>query len=280
MVSYYVIGGDERMSYLADLLKKNGKVETACMEHVRTECTDPALILQTARNAENIILPIPYTKDDIHIYTPLSDVQVRLCDVMERLHASQNVYAGIPKRTNAVQTQARVINFLENEQYAGNNARLTAEVVLGLIISKYRLSPFRKRVLVLGAGRIAKLLARQLSAFCAQVTIAARKDADVAMAAAQGYGAIHICELAAHMQRFEIIINTVPAQIVGSSELQAMKESALLIDIASRPFGVDSEALKTLNKNAVSEQGLPGKYMAGPEAEALFRVVCESELGG
>ncbi|MEI6101757.1 MAG: dipicolinate synthase subunit DpsA [Eubacteriales bacterium] len=274
MSSYFVIGGDERMAHLADLLQKKHTVEVACMEELnRSSITDDARMLETLRESENIILPIPFTKDSVHIFAPYSNKKVAYSVVLENLKQTQTLFYGAPGKPEGMVTCACMVNFLENEKYAANNARLTAEVLTGLMIAKYRFSPYRKNILVLGYGRIAKILSRILQGMCAHVTIAARKEGDINLAQALGLSSLHIGEIEKHMCRFDLIINTVPKCVVAEPELCAMKDGALLIEIASAPYGVDFEAAKALKKNVVIEQGLPGKYMPALEAEALARIV-------
>lgn len=274
MSSYFVIGGDERMAHLAGLLQKRHTVEVACMEELKADSiADDDQILKTLRDSDTIILPIPYTKDNVHIFAPFSAKKLPCGTVFENLKQTQTLYYGGPSTAEEVDTCACRVNFLENDKYACNNARLTAEVTVGLMIAKYRFSPYHKNILVLGYGRISKILSRLLQAMCAHVTIAARKEADLALAQALGVSSLRIGEIAKHMCRFDLIINTIPKCVVAAPELCGMKDSAILIEIASKPYGVDFEAAKTLKKNVVIEQGLPGKYMPALEAEALAAIV-------
>ncbi len=275
MSSYFVIGGDERMAHLAGLLQKRHTVEVACMEELKTDSIgDEERIIKSIGNSDAVILPIPYTKDNIHIFAPFSTIKLPYGAVFENLKESQTLYYGNAGNAEEVETCACQVNFLQNEKYACCNARLTAEAVVGLVIAKYRVSPFHKNILVLGYGRIAKMLSRLLQGMCAHVTVAARKDADISLAHALGLSSLHIGEIAKHMCRFDLIVNTIPKCVVTAAELCNMKDSALLIEIASKPYGVDFEAAKTLKKNVVIEQGLPGKYMPACEAEALAAIVC------
>ena len=55
------------------------------------------------------------------------------------------------------------------------------------------------------------------------------------------------------------MINTVPARVLGMEELAALKEGALVIDLASRPGGVDMAAAATLGVRVEWALSLPGR---------------------
>ena len=274
MSSYFVIGGDERMAHLKSLLQKKHIVTTACMEEIDNQSlSDNELIIDALHKTNNVVLPIPYSKDSIHIFAPFSNKKLRYKDVFDHLSANQNVFYGNAEKPDMIETLARKINFLDNEKYAYVNARLTSEITFGLLIAKYKFSPYRKNILICGYGRIAKTLSSMLQGLNAHVTIAARKDTDINLAIALGLAAVNIADISRHMSRFDCVVNTIPKCVIAAPELKALKDDALLIDIASKPYGVDFETAKALKKNVFIEQGLPGKYMPALEAEALTRII-------
>lgn len=274
MSSYFVIGGDQRMAKLSGLLQKRHTVTTACLEEVNNQSLlEESSIIEAMHKANNIILPIPYSKDSIHIYAPFSSIKIPFRDVFDVLRPNQTVFYGNAEKPDMIKTPAKQVNFLENEKYAYTNARLTAELLLGLIIAKYRFSPYKKNILVCGYGRIAKIISRMLQGLCAHVTIAARKDTDLNLAAALGLNSVNIADIAKHMHRFDCVINTIPKCVIGAGELRALRDETLVVDVASKPYGVDFETAKSMNKNVFVEQGLPGKYMPALEAEALGRII-------
>lgn len=56
-----------------------------------------------------------------------------------------------------------------------------------------------------------------------------------------------------------MIFNTVPHTVVTEEVLAAMKKDAPLIDLASRPGGVDTMAASRLGIRVTSALSLPGK---------------------
>lgn len=95
------------------------------------------------------------------------------------------------------------------------------------------------RILILGFGRVGKLTALRCSALGARVSVAARSCADLAWARAFGCDALRIDRLGGWLGSFEMIINTVPALILGERELTQLRPDCYVLDLASKPGGVD-----------------------------------------
>ncbi len=114
------------------------------------------------------------------------------------------------------------------------------------------------RCLVAGYGRIGKVLARMLAALGAKVTVSARKPEDLAWIRLNGMRAVKTAEIRESGQ-YDVIFNTVPSVIFDAQTLSLVAEDALVIDLASAPYGVDFEAAKRLNVKTILATGLPGK---------------------
>ena len=99
-------------------------------------------------------------------------------------------------------------------------ARLTAEGALRLALEQGSL--LGKACVVIGYGRIGRLLACLLWRMGAQVTVAARKAADRAMAEALGLRAV--CPGDGLPETTALVFNTAPAQALPVAELAALAD--------------------------------------------------------
>ena len=54
-----------------------------------------------------------------------------------------------------------------------------------------------------------------------------------------GYGVEQIGRLAGWLCSYDLVINTVPARTLGEQELKDLKPGCLVVDLASKPGGVD-----------------------------------------
>lgn len=151
----------------------------------------------------------------------------------------------------------RTIDLLKNEWYLAGNAAITAECALRVAAAHMETVFSGTGVLVIGWGRIGKCLARLLNEMGACVTVAARKEQDLAMAEALGYGS-SLPGLVPEGCR--VVFNTVPVPVMEAAA------DCLNIDLASRP-GI-------LGDGVIRARGLPGKY--APESSG--RLIGEAFL--
>lgn len=127
------------------------------------------------------------------------------------------------------------IDLLEDEGYLAGNAAITAHCALKLALNHLPVTLEDCSVLVIGWGRIGKCLARLLKAVGADVTIAARKEADRAIARALGYNAESPSLPHRTLSQYRVIFNTVPAPVLSEDRIAHCRPDCLMIDLASSP---------------------------------------------
>ena len=133
------------------------------------------------------------------------------------------------------------------------NAVPTAEGAVQLVMEKTRQTLRGRKALIIGYGRVGKILAHQLFGMGAKVTVAARKSEDFAWIRAFGYDGLDTTRLQGVISDFDLVFNTVPALVLTYSRLAELKKDCLVIDLASKPGGADfilcKEAAFFLAKN-------------------------------
>ena len=85
------------------------------------------------------------------------------------------------------------------------------------------------KCLVLGFGRIGKILAKMLHGIGAEVYCEARKQQDIAWIQVYGYEAIHLNEVNNYLGNFDFIFNTIPYLILDKSNLKLVKKECILM---------------------------------------------------
>ena len=103
------------------------------------------------------------------------------------------------------------------------------------------------------------MLARQLRGLGAAVSVAARNYTDLAWAQVWSYGVERSDQLSGWLCGYDLVINTVPAPVLGRAELADLKPGCLVIDLASKPGGVDFTAAAELGVKVIWALSLPGK---------------------
>ena len=104
-----------------------------------------------------------------------------------------------------------------------------------------------------------KILSKDLYALGAQTYVEARKYADLAMIEGHGYEPLPLDNLKEHIHEFDIIFNTIPSLILDDEILTKVKKDALIIDLASKPGGIDFDAAKSYGLKVIWALSLPGK---------------------
>lgn len=125
------------------------------------------------------------------------------------------------------------------------------------------------RCLIIGYGRIGRVLADRLLALGAEVTVSARKYGDLAWIEAWGCRSVQTGALTGQLERFDLIFNTAPALILDGARLRETREDCVIIDLASAPGGVDMEAARRLSRQVIPAPGLPGKVAPRTAAAAI-----------
>ena len=162
------------------------------------------------------------------------------------------------------------VPYYKDEIYVIENAALTAEGALELIMRRSNRGLAGMEVLVAGYGRIGTFLAGMLAGLGARVTVAARRRETRAAARLRGCEAVDLDHIP---PAFDAVVNTIPAPVLEGDYC-----GALCIDLASAPGGWASDA------PVLRAPGLPGLYApkaaADVMAEAIYRVIEEEKRHG
>lgn len=143
----------------------------------------------------------------------------------------------------------------------------------GLAIEKSSITLHNSNCLVLGFGRIGKILSKMLAGIGANVYCEARKDSDIAWIKSNGYKPIHLKDLDEYLNRFDFIFNTIPYLVLDEKRLKLIKRECLLIDLASKPGGIDFEKAKNMELQTEWALALPGKVAPKTAAKYLYDVI-------
>ena len=251
-----VIGGDKRMLFTAKELSDVGM--DACIagfDRLLSLCDIRITDVSTAAAwADIIILPVRPMKGDL-LTAPFSDDPVKITDLMT-LIGGKPVFTGSGDLIRQF-AHGAVYDYTVRDEFVIRNAGLTAEGALDILLSDYEGSVFGADILVTGYGRIGKLLSRDLLALGADVTIAARKASDRAMAEQTGLYAFDYPDI--DFGAYDVIFNTVPAMIADSKVVDSMRADVFLVDLASAPGGVDHIRARERGLTCIHALSLPGK---------------------
>lgn len=277
--TFGVIGGDIRFIRVAQRLSGSGNnVLTAGLgdELEDTQLIKKCSVKEIMENCSFVILPLPISTDGEYINAPDSSEKISLKSIFLNCRPNQLVFGGKMNETvmNALSSNGAIpIDYLEREDLAIQNAIPTAEGAIAIAMQEMSRTIYQSRCLVTGYGRIAKILSRYLHALGADVTVAARKINDLTWAHTQGYGTVHIKDMLLDGSTFDVIFNTVPSKIFDCQKLRSVNKDCIIIDLASKPGGIDFAVAKELGVKVIWALSLPGKVAPISAGDIIYETI-------
>lgn len=266
--SFGVIGGDRRQAELARLLAADGN--TVCTYGLDRWKPGGEGSLNHAALADTVILPLPLCKGDGVLNC--EEGPVPTTDLFRRLHPGQMILAGQVKpqqRQEAAVCGLTLEDYFLREELTVANAAATAEAAIQVAMEQLDRTLLGMPCLVLGFGRIGKLLSHRLHGLGAQVTATARKPEDLAWIRAFGWRPLETGALDGKLGAFGAVFSTIPSPVLGAPLLAQLPKDCLCVDLASVQ-GIDLAAAERLGLPHVWARSLPGR-MVPRTAAAVIR---------
>ena len=279
--TFAIIGGDLRMIKLANCLAKDknivytyGLEETEELKNVENIIVCKTLE-QATKEAKTILGPIPFSKDGKYINTPFSKKKIMINDLISASKTKKLIAGSIKKDIVelAKKEKIQVIDIMEQEELTILNVIATAEGAIKVAIENTDKILHGSKVLIIGFGRIGKILSKKLEGLSCKVTCSARNKEDFAWIKSYGYEYLDTNLLGENLSQFDIIINTVPHLILDKERLEYIKKDGLLIDLASKPGGIDFKYAEEKNIKTIWALALPGKIAPETSAEFIKNVI-------
>lgn len=266
--TFGVIGGDRRQAELARLLMKDGR--SVCTYGLESWKPGGETSLDQAAASDVVILPLPLCKGDGVLNC--QETPVPTGSLFRRFRPEQLLLAGQVKPAQRREAEAcglQLEDYFLREELTVANAAATAEAAIQVAMERLDRSLLGMECLVLGFGRIGKLLSYRLHGLGARVTATARKPGDLAWIRAYGWRELETNGLDGRLHVFGTVFNTVPSLILDETLLEQLPEDCLMVDLASTQ-GVDPAAAERLGLRYVWARSLPGR-LAPCTAAAVIR---------
>lgn len=253
-----VLGGDNRQKILCEALRKNGfSVDTLGLFNF-----DEGDI----KTSEIVILPVPTTRDGKTVFCPLTNRNITLESIENTITDNQLILC-----CNYLFNNKKCVDYGALDSYALLNAIPTAEGAVKLAVENTPFTLWQAKVLVIGFGRVGKILADRLKGMGALVTVTARKPAALSLAEALGFSTINTNDLNGKALNYGIIFNTVDHKVIEDENMHKIR-CDLVIDLATKE-GISLEKCKEMGINAIKAPGLPSKVAPLTAAEILSNTV-------
>lgn len=251
-------GGDARMLGALEAAKRAGW-DTAYI------CKEEELD-SVAPNADAVLLPWPHSfRDDL-----LSGTQLGKAQILKHFPACRLVIHGSGVSAEELSTAVQSFDPSQDEPFLRANARLTAEGAIFRAMQRQGRALLGETVLITGFGRIAQELAIRLVTLGSFAIVCARNELQMRRAHELGAHPVPLSQAASACRQASVIFSTVPAHVLGKNELDRISPDALVIELASPPYGMNIDLARHMGVNVVLESGVPGRYAPMSAGAALF----------
>ena len=273
------IGGDSRIVELVKLLSKD-KNEIClfgfgqCAELKKFK--QASNLDESLQNAEIVITSIPLSKNGKSVNTSFTEKTILVEDLFEKAKNKKIITGNITEEIGKyikTENNNEIVDVLKYEELTVKNVIPTAEGAISIAMEKSKITLHDSNCLVLGFGRIGKILAKMLHGLGAHVCCEARKHHDLAWIKAYGYNGIHLNNLNERLNEFDFIFNTIPNLILDKTNLELVKKECILIDLASKPGGIDFEEADRLGLQNEWALALPGKVAPKTSAQYIYELI-------
>lgn len=286
---YLIVGGDDRLAELAEIFRSKGmSISTYGMDRKEIKNVVNHSSLDTALdNSDIIICPVPFAKEIHKINSKYSNADIKIEDLFMKLGKGKRLLLGAINNNSknlAKEYGIEYEDYCDDESYQIFNAIPTAEGALSIIISETRETVFGARILVLGYGRVGKLVSEYLKALGAKVYVEARSDSDLTWIVSRGMNGVPNDKLSRYLGDMDVIVNTVPAMMLDGRMLDLVDSNAFILDLASTPGGVDFTYAAERGIKTIHALGIPGKVACKSAAiyiyDAIQRILSKSKQRG
>jgi dipicolinate synthase subunit A len=259
-----IVGGDRREQEIARCAVRAGAQVRAIgfpwpaegIEGVeRVASIDAAL-----RGADIALFPIPGIAPDGALFAPSSEERIIPGrEALAGMRAPGHIILGWADAKLKAHCEALGITLHEyewDEDLMLLRGPAIVEGMLKVIIENTDITIHKAKVCQIGQGTIGSLVTHTLLALGARVHVAARNAVQRAAAYAAGAEMHGLADLAQVFEDTDIVISSVPAQIVGEAALARLPRHALVVDLAAPPGGIDREAVARLGLRFVWARGM------------------------
>lgn len=153
------------------------------------------------------------------------------------------------------------------------NAIPTAEGTIKIAIEETEKTINESNIMIMGYGRIGKILCKDFKNLGAKVYCTARKETDLAWIREGGYIPVTYSKIESYAEKIDIIVNTVPSLVIGEKLIKRLSKECLIIDIAGGSGGVDKSIAKRYKIKVIVALGIPGKVAPLTAAKYIKEII-------
>lgn len=275
-----VICGDYRMLSCAKFLSQlgydvsvfgyesyNGNFENLKLSDDLSECVNKADIL---------ILPLPYTDSQGYLRSAYTNAKTLPSEILKLCTNKKTILGGCLDENfikKCKKQNINVVDYYEREELKVLNAIPTAEGAIAIAILETDITLHALDCAVLSFGCVGRATARALHGMGSNVTVIARSATALSKAESLGYDVKHISDITSALKGKKLIFNAIPDKVITEIVLKEIDKTAIIIDLASSPGGVDPKEAEKYGIRVISALSLPSKYAPVTAGKYLAKTI-------
>lgn len=243
---------------------------------------------EAVENADICIFPLPVSNEGIRLNAPfLGERSPKLADIVKMLPTNSVLFGGkMPcDFSDALKEKGiKAFDFFEDECLCIKNALLTAEAAVEIAMRECHETVDSSKSMVIGYGRIGKLLTNLLIKMNSDVTVVARKDTDLTYAVCMGANKYKLKEtdpenMLEINNEYDIVFNTVPVRLIRNELIPRINKKTIIIDLASAPGFIDIRKARDNGINVIRALSLPGKHSPARAGNIIAESIYDTIMG-
>lgn len=265
-VEVVFVGGDARqLEVIQKMLELDAAVTLVGFDNLQQSfygAVQAELSEDLLAKTDAVILPPVGTDDHGRVDSIFSTNELFLTEShIASLPKHAKIYTGMAKpylRERCSVHQIGLVEFFDRDDVAIYNSIPTAEGAIMIAIQNTDITIHGSTSMVLGFGRTGFTMARALQGLGADVKVGVRRPEHFARAREMGFKPFYTRDLYAEVGNIDLLFNTIPTMIVTAQVITNIPHRAFIIDLASKPGGVDFRFAEKRGVKAVLAPGLPG----------------------
>ncbi|WP_127580712.1 dipicolinate synthase subunit DpsA [Paenibacillus koleovorans] len=282
-VQITVIGGDARqLEVIQTFVELDATVLLIGFDNLQNQysgATKSSLTPEALEASDAVILPVVGTDDKGMVDSLFSTTELQLTEAhIQSLPKHAKVYTGMAKsylKSLCADAGVALVELLERDDVAIYNSIPTAEGAVMMAIQNTDITIHGSSCMVLGLGRTGFTMARTLQGLGAHVKVGIRRPEHFARAWEMGFTPFYLADLAQHVANIDLLFNTIPTMIVTAQIIANIPHRAVLIDLASKPGGMDFRFAEKRGIKAMLAPGLPGIVAPKTAGRIIARTVSQ-----
>lgn len=266
------LGGDKRYLSIISELGKNNNIDLVGYNSV------DIIGNKISKNSINfskynmIVLPMSGINNKIIVKSLEGDIEI----AKEKLHEiSENciVFTGLITEPILEMNSRNIISFLDDKGIKDFNNEITVEGIIDNIKERNG-----KKICIIGYGNIGQRIYNTLKKENLDIVVGEIEKSKIELIK-KSFSTNDMSEFAKQVSSSDIIINTVPKNILSEFIVKNISKETYILDIASYPHGIDKDLVDKYNLDYYLYLGIPGKYSPEKSGNVLMKKI-KAIIGG